>query len=63
MPVIHSYITFRSRQEIQLQLMQNGAPGHSATNKKADLAERGIYVIYWPPLSPDLNPIQKCGLS
>jgi transposase len=38
--------------------MQDGAPGHAAADTKADLAERGIAVIFWPPYSPDLNPIE-----
>jgi transposase len=24
-----------------------------------DLAERGIIIIFWPPFSPDLNPIER----
>ena len=39
--------------------MQDGAPGHSARYTKQELEERGIRIIYWPPYSPDLNPIKK----
>jgi transposase len=38
--------------------MQNGAPGHAAAETKEDLRERGIYPIFWPAYSPDLNPIE-----
>lgn len=41
-----------------LKLMQDGAPGHSAGDTITDLAERGISPIFWPPYSPDLNPIK-----
>ena len=47
------------RAGIELVLMQDGAPGHAAANTKKDLEERGVIVIYWPPFSPDLNPIEK----
>ena len=39
--------------------MQDRAPSHAATNTKKDLKERGVIVIYQPPFSPDLNPIEK----
>jgi transposase len=39
--------------------MQDGAPGHTAVDIKEDLKERGITVIFWPPFSPDLNPIKR----
>jgi len=39
----------------ELVLIQGGAPGHAAADTKADLAERGITAIFWPP---DLNPIE-----
>ena len=39
--------------------MQDGAPGHAAGDTKQDLEERGIIVIFWPPFSPDLNPIER----
>jgi hypothetical protein len=43
--------------EIYLTL-QDGAPGHSAEYTINELRERGIYPIFWPPFSPDLNPIE-----
>jgi len=47
------------REGIHLVLMQDSAPGHTAGDTKQDLAERGIIVIFWPPFSPDLNPIER----
>ena len=42
-----------------LQLMQDGAPGHSAASTKEELKSRGIRSIFWPAFSPDLNPIEN----
>ena len=42
-PIIHGYIELIKREGIHLILIQDGAPG----------------VIYWPPYSPDLNPIKR----
>ena len=56
-PVIYSYIELK--EGIHLVLMQDGAPGYAAADIKADLRERGITVIFWPPYSPDLNPIER----
>lgn len=39
--------------------MQDGAPGHAATDTREELRERGIIVIIWPPFSSDLNPIER----
>lgn len=52
-PLIHGWIELHPG----LQLMQDGAPGHSAGNTLQELAERGIVPIFWPAYSPDLNPI------
>ena len=41
-----------------LILMQDGAPGHTGSNTRTELAERGVRSIVWPPYSPDLNPIE-----
>jgi transposase len=38
--------------------MQDGVPGHLAGNIIRELAERGIYPIFWPAYSPNLNPIE-----
>jgi transposase len=38
--------------------MQGRAPGHRAGYTLNELQERGITPIYWPPYSPDLNPIE-----
>jgi hypothetical protein len=53
-PVIHGWL----RMNPELILMQDGAPGHSAKDTLTDLNERGIYPIFWPAFSPDLNPIE-----
>jgi hypothetical protein len=39
-------------------LMQDGAPGHRASTTLAELCQRGITILEWPPYSPDLNPIE-----
>jgi hypothetical protein len=38
--------------------MQDPAPGHRAGFTLNELQERGITPIFWPPFSPDLNPIE-----
>jgi hypothetical protein len=38
--------------------MQDWAPGHAAAATIAEMIERGIRIINWPPYSPDLNPIE-----
>jgi hypothetical protein len=38
--------------------MQDNAPGHAAKPMIKGMRERGIYPIFWPPFSPDLNPIE-----
>ncbi len=58
-PVIHGYIELQRRQGVHLVLMQDGAPGHAAGETKEELRARGICVIFWPPYSPDLNPIER----
>ena len=57
--MIHRYIELMKREGVYLQLMQDGALGHAVGETKAELTERGITVIYWPPFSPDLNPIER----
>ena len=58
-PVIHGYIELIKREGIHLILIQDGVPSHAIADTTADLAERGIVVIYQPPYSPDLNPIER----
>ena len=58
-PIIHGYIEMMRRYGIHLVLMQDGAPGHAAADTQEDLRERGVIVIFWPPFSPDLNPIER----
>jgi hypothetical protein len=38
--------------------MQDGAPGHTTGNTVQELAERGIFPIFWSVYSPDLDPIK-----
>jgi transposase len=57
--VIHGYIEMLKREGINLVLMQDGAPGHAAGDTKQELKDRGITLIFWPPFSPDLNPIER----
>ena len=38
--------------------MQDGAPGHRGQYTATELHECGIYPIFWPAFSPDLNPIE-----
>jgi transposase len=50
-------------QEILLQypdlsFQQDNAKGHSSSFAKQVLASIGIYPIFWPAFSPDLNPIE-----
>jgi hypothetical protein len=53
-PVIHGWIRLNPGQV----LMHDNAPGHAASYTVQELRERGVTVIYWPPFSPDLNPIE-----
>jgi transposase len=54
-PLVHGWITLNPC----LQFMQDGAPGYGAGYTLNELQERGITPIYWPPYSPDLNPIEQ----
>ena len=38
--------------------MQDNASGHAAKDTIAYMASRGLHPIFWPALSPDLNPIE-----
>ena len=38
--------------------MQDNAGGHAARDTLAFLRERGLTLIFWPALSPDLNLIE-----
>jgi len=58
-PIIPGYMELCCRDGIYLRLLQDGAPGHAAGDTATELQERGIEVNYWPPFSPDLNPIEK----
>lgn len=52
-PVIADYIG-----RTGLVLMQDNASGHTAKNTLAYMAQKGLYPIFWPANSPDLNPIE-----
>lgn len=54
-PLIAGWITMHP----QHILMHDGAPGHRAGTTVAELREREITVMKWPPYSPDLNPIER----
>ena len=54
-PLIHGWVTLNPH----LQFMQDGAAAHGAGFTLSELQERGITPIYWPPFSPDLNPIEQ----
>lgn len=41
-------------------LLMDNLSAHKGGHTQATLAERGVPVIFLPPYSPDLNPIEKC---
>jgi transposase len=41
-----------------LQFQQDNGPGHAARYTQEQFREHGITPIFWPPFSPDLNPIE-----
>lgn len=45
-PIVHGWIKIQKPQ--QLLFMQDNAPGHAATETRADIRDRGIRVIFWP---------------
>lgn len=53
-PLVHGWL----RLNPTLKFMQDGAPGHSASYTQDELHDRGIWPIFWPAFSPDLNPIE-----
>jgi hypothetical protein len=59
-PIIDGWIRLNQFNNIELFLMQDGAPGHKSGATYAELESRGIKVILWPAFSPDLNPIEMC---
>lgn len=54
-PLIHGWLHMHPK----LLLMQDGASGHRAKFTQNELKERDIHPIFWPPYSPDLNPIES----
>jgi len=53
-PVIEAFI----QRYPELLLMQDHAPGHAAKFTINELRSRGLNLIFWPPFSPGLNPIE-----
>jgi hypothetical protein len=60
LPLIDAWIHENRRRGIELLFMQDGAPGHAAQSTQANIRTRGIRIIFWPPFSSDLNPIENC---
>ena len=58
-PIIYSYIKLIRREGVFLVLMKDGALSYAAGEIRKELEERGIRVIFWPPYSPNLNPIER----
>lgn len=42
----------------QLLFMQDNTPSQSARATRQLMQDLGIWVIGWPPYSPDMNPIE-----
>jgi len=53
-PVIHEWLRINTH----LQLIQDGAPEHAAGETNKEPASCGIKPVFWPALSPDLDPIE-----
>lgn len=53
-PLIEGWI----RLHPEHQFMQDNAPAHASSETLREIRARGINVIFWPPFSPDLNPIE-----
>ena len=49
----------RERGDLELLIMQDGAPSHRNILTIEELQNRGSNVIEWPPYSPGLNPIEQ----
>ncbi len=54
MPLIADYVNRGG-----LLLVQDNARGHVARDTLAFMREKGLVPLFWPALSPDLNPIKK----
>lgn len=60
-PIIDGWIRLcRQMYGDNLILMQDGAPAHNAESTRQELNDRSVQLIFWPPFSPDLNPIETC---
>lgn len=58
-PLIEGWIRWaKNALGVDLLFMQDGAPAHKAQGTLQDLRDRGIQTIWWPPYSPDLNPVE-----
>jgi transposase len=59
-PMICGWLRLSRSDGHHLVFIQDNAPAHSAKGTLAELAARGITVLWWPPNSPDLTPIEAC---
>lgn len=53
-PLIIEYVHYHPH----LQLVQDATPGHGAQSTIKELEKAEIYMVRWPPFSPDLNLIE-----
>jgi transposase len=53
-PLVHGWMRMRPG----LVSLQDGARGHSAALRLAELEECGIHPIFWPAFSPDIDPVE-----
>jgi transposase len=54
LPLIDGWLRLQSG----LVFMQDNAPAHASKETRAEFEQRGIWPIFWPAFSPDLNPIE-----
>ncbi|KAL4500873.1 hypothetical protein ABPG72_020107 [Tetrahymena utriculariae] len=52
-------ITKRALKNKNAYFQQDNAPSHSAKKVEKFLSENKIKVLYWPPQSPDMSPIEN----
>jgi hypothetical protein len=53
-PLVHAWLCLNP----SLKSMEDDDPGHAAALTQEELHERGVYPIFWPAYSPDLNSIE-----
>lgn len=54
-PLIDGMVSLRP----WISVMQDNAPAHASEVTREELKQRNISPIFWPPNSPDLNPIEN----